>query len=393
MKQPPEALDRREFLRNSALAAGALALPPQDKDQPHGKQKGGVRWKTKRVVLVAFAGGVRSKEVLESPANVPNLTKIAGAGCVFPNVRAANLGHYGAALSLFTGVAEPMGIRDDQRGSSPTIFEYLRKHCGFRNNDIWLSTANGAQGRLFAHSSHPQYGKTFAANVLDGDGIFNKEFKDVLESFGRPKADDPATRKAMDRLAAALDPEQLGAVEGTRPDPAHIRAVERFILEELQGSNTRITGPGAGDAKAIRVAHNLLRVFKPKLLGITLQNADIAHGSYNGYVEVIRRNDAELGKLWQAIQSDRELRETTTVMICPEFGRDANLNQRNGLDHGDGSDSLRRVFMICAGPDFKKNKVISKEIQTVDLCPTVLSLFTRQKATHSNARVIRDAFV
>ena len=67
------------------------------------------------------------------------------------------------------------------------------------------------------------------------------------------------------------------------------------------------------------------------LLGITLQNADIAHGSYNAYVEVIRRNDAEVGKLWETIQKDPELRATTTIVICPEFGRDANLNQRNGL--------------------------------------------------------------
>jgi hypothetical protein len=139
--------------------------------------------------------------------------------------------------------------------------------------------------------------------------------------------------------------------------------VEQFILDELRGKNTNITGPGSGDAKAIRVGQSILRAFKPKLLGITLQNHDVAHSSYNSYVEVIRRNDAEIGQLWSAIQQDQDLRETTTVMICPEFGRDKNLNQRNGLDHGDGSDELRKVFLIAAGPDFKSNTIIHTDIR------------------------------
>jgi hypothetical protein len=387
-------MNRRQFMQDTALAAGALGIPAslaaQDKQKK--QYKNASRYKTKRVIIVAFAGGVRSKEVLETPENVPNLTKIAGAGVAFPNVRATNLGHYGAALSIFTGNTEAMSIRDSQRGLNPTIFEYLRKECGFSNTDIWLSTTNGAQGKLFAHSDHPNYGAKYGANVLDSDGIFNKEFKDVLESFGKPDADSVETTGILDKLARSIDPKKLGKVEGAQPDPSQIRRIERFIMEELRGKNTRITGPGAGDAKAIRVGHNIFRAFKPKLLGITLQNADTAHSSYNGYVEVIRRNDAEIGKLWDAIQRDQELRETTTMIICPEFGRDKNLNQRNGLDHGDGSDCLRKVWMIAAGPDFKTNKVIKKEIQTMAVCPTVMSLFTRKSPRFASASIIKDAF-
>ena len=79
-------------------------------------------------------------------------------------------------------------------------------------------------------------------------------------------------------------------------------------------------------------------------------------------------------------------------MICPEFGRNKNLNQRNGLDHGDGSDCLRRVFLIAAGPDFKTNKIINTEIQTMSVCPTVMSLFTKKKPKFASASIIKDAF-
>ena len=374
---------RRDFLKAGAATLAFPALPGLP---------AGPATRTQRIVLVAFAGGVRSKEVLETPQNVPNLTRIASAGVVMPNVRSENVGHYGAALSIFTGNVEYLGIRENERGVSPTLFEYLRKDCGFGQGDVWLSTSGGAQGRLFAHSDHADYGKDFAANVIDGDGIFNVEFKKVLDSFGRPQNDSDAERATLDRLAGALDPTQLAAVKGKRPDPAQVRRVEKFILDELSGATTRVTGPGAADAKAIRIGLNLLRAFRPKVLGITLQNADIAHGSYNGYVEVIRRNDEELGKLWDTIQADPQLRDSTAIVILPEFGRDQNLNERNGLDHGDGSDCMRKVFLVAAGPDFKKGKVAKDEARTIDVCPTLFSLFSKKPPAFSRARVLRELF-
>ena len=383
MNQP--MVTRRRFLQSSAAAAGVFALP--DLGLP------GVAGKTKRVVLIAFAGGVRAKEVIGTPQNVPNLMRIASQGVVVPKVRCENVGHYGAALSIFTGNTEYLGIRENERGPNPTLFEYLRKDCGLATGDIWLSTAGGAQGRLFACSSHPNYGESYAANVLDGDGIFNVEFKKVLDSFGRPQKDSAADKRALDLLGKALDQTQVQALQGgKKPDPDQVRRVESFILDELSGNTARVTGPGAADAKAIRVGLNILRVFKPKVLGITLQNHDIAHGSYNGYVEVIRRNDEEIGKLWDAIQQDPELKDSTAVLVLPEFGRDKDLNERNGLDHGDRSSELHEVFLLASGPEFKKNKVVTSEARTIDVCPTVLSLFSKQAPAYSKARVLKDLF-
>ncbi len=346
--------------------------------------------KTRHVVVVAFAGGVRAKDVIESPENAPNLHRIASQGAVLPNMRCANVGHYGAALSIFTGNVEVMGIRDDGRGLNPTVFEYLRKDGGLGPGDLWLSTSNGAQGKLFAHSDHPDYGADFGANVLDGDGIFNVEFQKVLQTFGRPKKDSEVELALLDKLAQSMDRQALQGLAGG--DSEHIRRVERFILDELAGETTRVTGPGSGDAKAIRVGLNILRTFRPRMLGITLQNADIAHGSYNGYVEVIRRNDQELGALWDAIQGDEELKDSTALMVLPEFGRDKDLNERNGLDHGDGSDCLRKVFLVAAGPDFVKDKVITREFATHDVCPTAMSLFGLKPGNMVGGKRIADLF-
>lgn len=169
---------RRDFLRTSATALSLPLLPRHDCRALSERAP-----QTKHIVVVAFAGGIRSKDVLETKANAPNLHRIAKNGVMLPNVRAANSGHYGAALSIFTGNVESLGIRDDGRGLNPTMFEYLRKDAAFAQSDLWVSTANGAQGKLFAHSTHPDYGSAYAANLLDGEGIFNVEFQKVLATL------------------------------------------------------------------------------------------------------------------------------------------------------------------------------------------------------------------
>lgn len=391
---PATPLGRRDLLRAAAgagagLAAGAtllgraataLAAEPTP-------------YKTKHVLVVAFAGGVRARECIGTPANVPNLMRIAKRGVVMPNVRAANLGHYGAALAIFTGCPEAQGIRENARGASPTLFEYLRKSANLPAHEVWLSTTAGAQTVNFSYGTHRDYGARYGANLIGTDGLFNAEFRDLITSFGQVSVPSGAEADRVERLARSLDPGWLDGAPGgaLANDPSANLRIQRYILEELRGDTAQITGPGAGDAKAIRVARNLLRLFRPKVIGIVLQNADVAHGSFNSYVEVIRRNDQELGSLWDAVQADAALRDTTAMFVLPEFGRDASLNQRNGLDHGDGSEDLTKVFCVAAGPDFKQDKTIQKPVDAFDICPTVAELF-RAKTPEAKGRTIKALF-
>ena len=122
-----------------------------------------------------------------------------------------------------------------------------------------------------------------------------------------------------------------------------------------------------------------------------LQNHDIAHASYNGYIEVIRRNDEELGRLWDGIQADPTLATTTSIFILPEFGRNKDLNERNGLDHGDGSTDINVISLIAAGPDFKRDQIVKKEVLALDVCPTVCELLGAKPET-AKGKTLRDAF-
>jgi arylsulfatase A-like enzyme len=90
---------------------------------------------------------------------------------------------------------------------------------------------------------------------------------------------------------------------------------------------------------------------------------------------VIRRNDQELGRILDIVNADPQLKETTSILVLPEFGRDKNLNQRNGLDHGDGSPELQKIACVAAGPDIKMaGKVVDADCASVDVCPTVCKL-------------------
>ncbi|MCG3134339.1 MAG: hypothetical protein HMLKMBBP_01644 [Planctomycetes bacterium] len=402
--QPPHAapsrtspLTRRSVLRGAAVAGAAAALPAV---LPRGVASSAAfaappapTYRTKHVIVVAFAGGVRARECIGKPSNVPNLMRIAEKGAVLPNVKAANLGHYGAALAIFTGCPDAQGIRENARGENPTIFEYLRKDAGLPAHEVWLSTTAGAQTVNFAYGTHADYGAKYGANLISTDGLFNAEFRDLVGSFGQVSVPSDAEAARVEKLAKSLDPKWTagGKGDGLSNDPAANLRIQRYILEELRGDTSDITGPGAGDAKSIRVARNLFRLFRPKLIACVLQNADVAHGSFNSYEEVIRRNDRELGLLWDAVQSDAQLRDTTSIFVLPEFGRDASLNQRNGLDHGDGSEDLGKIFCVAAGPDFKQGKTLSAGVDAFDVCPTIAQLFGA-KAPVSRGKAVKALF-
>lgn len=387
----PSKLDRRDFLLTTAGLAAAAAWPRglygQDAKAPVKK------YKTERVVVVAFAGGVRTRDTIGAPANVPRMMQIAKKGVVMPAVKAANLGHFGATLSILTGVDEPYGIRENDRGDYPTVFEMLRKNARLAAGDVWLSATGGAQQQNLTYSYDRRYGQAYGANLVSSDGVFNEEFKKILSSFGEARLPEGAEAEALNDLRGAL---ARSAAERTGGAPdlnsaTTLRSIEKFLLDELKGDSARITGPGAADAKSLRTAANLFRAFKPRVMGVVLQQADVAHGSYNAYVEVIRRNDEELGRFWDFIQADPSLRDTTSIFILPEFGRNKDLNERNGLDHGDGSPDLGTVALVAAGPDFKKDKILKSEARTIDVAPTVCELFG-VKCEAKKAKPIRDLF-
>lgn len=101
----------------------------------------------------------------------------------------------------------------------------------------------------------------------------------------------------------------------------------------------------------------------------------------------MRRNDAAIGELWTAVKGDPELADSTAFLVCPEFGRDRDLNSRRGLDHGDGSEDMSFVTCLAWGPDFKRRAIVKDDVMVIDVAPTVCEILGA-KARFSNGKML-----
>jgi hypothetical protein len=113
---------------------------------------------------------------------------------------------------------------------------------------------------------------------------------------------------------------------------------------------------------------------------------------YNAYLRAQVVADACVRHLWEMIQSTDGLRDETAVLILPEHGRHLFSNGNNpdslgrsGIDHGQGDDGDRNVWMLALGPDFKPGQVLeptgitqpgraSGRYETIDMTMTAASL-------------------
>ena len=48
--------------------------------------------------------------------------------------------------------------------------------------------------------------------------------------------------------------------------------------------------------------------------------------------------------------------------------------------------------MFAASPDFKQDKVVKTDVRTIDVCPTLYSLFSKRPPRLSKAKVIKSIF-
>ncbi|MCS6861635.1 MAG: alkaline phosphatase family protein [Abditibacteriales bacterium] len=378
---------RRSFLRIAGV--GSTILP----SALRGVFAQSPAFKTQRVVIIVFGGGVRTLDAFgfnydtQRQDRTPNARSLMELGlkegAMFPATRAAGGSHYGASLAIFTGVPEGMTERSMQRTLNPTVFEYVRKQKNLDANHVWLVASSPGQSLNFGHSVHPDYGARYGANVLSPEGLLNPALAQAAQRHGVQP--DDAAADAVHRLRSALN---AAPPEGFASDASTTRQMERRLMQMLNDAKP-FTGVNAADARTMAVATDILKTVKPLVLGVHLDNADIAHTSYRNYLQVISDNDRAIQQMMNTIKADPQLKDSTTVFILPEFGRDAGSpNKFGGLDHISPSLHLGYVTLVVWGPDVKKG-IYNKEISAADVCPTACYLLG-VKAEHAKGRVLTE---
>lgn len=424
-------MNRKEFLVKAGLTtAGTIGIPYL---LPSGKLWARTHsLKADHVVLVMFAGGVRQQEsVLQryledsqgvsgaggnimynlfeggaptkkiaygtDPAGgtrgadpIPKLLSqsLQKQGTLFPEMRAQSAGHYVGLNTLLTGnPGVSQGLR--VRPRFPTIFEYLRKHAGFKATETWfIGSGIGNSTPLLNSSNHAQYGLAYGANFFAAPVTFSNIGRDILADakvYSEAELGPMYQMKEFLDQAFGLDQSQYTTIRNTPEERTVIKSFVRDVFRRLQNGQIQFPPVNSnGDSVNIGFAAEVLRYFKPRLLALNIGAVDSCHSNFTDYVRALHRADHATGWLWNYIQTQiPEMSGNTVFIIAPECGRNLNPNpilDENdwyAYDHSDAN--AMRVWGLMAGKGIPSSAVFGSESnpqgRLTDIVPTIADIF------------------
>jgi len=284
--------------------------------------------------------------------------------------------------------------------------------------------------RALISSDNPAYGNRYAGVYLQPPGVM-QPLAPIIASGQRTLnltqanpalpaiPSDPAEDAAAARLTSILDgnapayasddatvhlsPDDNGQIQAHLADIYADSTYGKFFPQSFGIGLRKADGTidATNDVRTIYHAERVLARFRPSVMAITLLDVDTCHTDFNGYLRAQQLADAAVADLWDAIQADPELRATTTMIVLPEHGRHLFMNGNNvdslgrsGIDHGQGDDGDRNVFLLALGPDIKPNNVIaptgitqtgrsSGRYETIDAVMTAMSVLGHDAAMTS----------
>src|SRR5438132_3732505 len=145
----------------------------------------------------------------------------------------------------------------------------------------------------------------------------------------------------------------------------------KLSVDDFKAHARTLSSP---DELSVYIARQLMRQVAPSLLWITMHDIDIAHaGTYSLYIDGIRRTDRLCAEVWKIIDSEPEYAGKTTLLILPDFGRDADDDPGgNGFQHHRTGDPLSRTtWLMAIGPAIRAGVVHDRADESLDLVPTL----------------------
>ena len=299
-------------------------------------------------------------------------------------------GHYSG---LVTGVSGNYGVAQglQARPEHPTIFEYLRRHAGFKATDTWF-IGNGINNStpLLNYSAHANYGAQYGANFFAPNVTFGEQGQKHLKGFRSFHPDEELTPVMEMREFLNQNYMRVGrGIPNLNNTEEEIDSIKQFIEATFERlDNNQIAFPpvvDSGDLSTIGYATEVLRWFKPKLTVINMSSVDSCHSSYTNYLQALHRGDHAIGFLWDFIQEQiPEMANNTLMIVQPEHGRNYESNAITdendwfSFDHDSDANS-RRIFNMMVGPCVDSNLIIGNPDNPIgdaaDVVPTIAEVF------------------
>ena len=350
---------RREFLRNVASVTLGSTLVPSS------FARAAALPKQKKVVVITFGGGARDQETFapEGQENVPNMLRelIPRATFFTQVVNRGILGHYVATASLATGTYETINNFAALPPENPTVFEYYRKELKQPSSDAWVVAPSNGFNHI-GESSSRSFGPGLGARVILPKHLLNAAIASRQADYAHLLRDNYES--------PYLTPELSGS-------DFELEQLERLLKLSVDDFKVHARTLSSPDELSVYIAKQLMRQVAPSLLWITMHDIDIAHaGTYSLYVEGIRRTDRLCAEMWKTIEGEPEYAGKTTLLILPDFGRDADNDAGgNGFQHHRTGDALSRTtWLIAMGPGIHEGVVYDRAVDSLDLVPTIGSM-------------------
>lgn len=352
---------RREFLRDVGGMAVGTAFMNTVNPFAHGMSLK----KKRKTIVVTFGGGARDQETfaLEGQMNIPHmLRELIPQSSFFTQVTNCGiLGHYVATASLATGVYETLNNFSAVPPDHPTVFEYFRKDLGRPGSDAWVVAPSNGFNRI-GESDCRSYGPEFGAQVILPKHLLS------AASIGRHADYDHLLHDNYET------PLYVPHLEGGEFELKQLEQILKLSVSDFTAHARTLSSP---DELSVYIARRLMHQESPSLLWLTMHDIDVAHsGAFSLYVDAIRRTDRLCAELWNAIQQEPEYAGNTTLLILPDFGRDADEDSGgNGFQHHrTGDPASRTTWMMALGAGVRQGIVYDTPIQSIDLVPTLGSM-------------------
>jgi hypothetical protein len=348
--------NRREFLRSAAgLTLGSALLRSSFARAANVPRK-------KKVVVVTFGGGARDQETFspEGQENIPNMMRdlLPRATFFTQVVNRGILGHYVATASLATGVYETINNFAALPPANPTVFEYYRKDLRRPSSDAWVVAPSNGFNRI-GESNHRSYGEGTGARVILPKFLLKAAMSDRgadYEHLLRDNYENPYYTPELGNREFELQ---------------QLEMILKLSAADFKAHAKTLSSP---DELSLYIVRQLIRQVAPSILWITMHDIDVAHaGAYSLYIEGIQRTDRLCAELWKLLENEPEYSGKTTLLVLPDFGRDADDDAGgNGFQHHRTGDlAARTTWLMAIGPGIREGIIYDRAVESIDLVPTL----------------------
>lgn len=380
-------LDRRTFVKGAVsgtigLWAGSAWAAPAEKAE---KSEQRPEYHGPNVIIIRFGGGVRRLETIDADHTYAPYFRheLAHRGTLFTDTSISatfrrngettqvQTGHQQGTLNVLCGRydryedVDKQPFREAFEPTVPTLFEYLRKAYGVAPHQALLvNNEDRTQEEFYSFSNHHLFGVRYRSNVLS---LYRFKVWKLEQKLASGRLDDPQRAQLQKELA------RLKAKDYRKEDD-DLRSLE---LEQFWHRWREYYGESGfvnprGDRLLTELVTRALAELRPRLMMVNYTDPDYVHwGNMSHYTRGIAIIDQGLKRLVTAVEADPEYRDNTIFLIVPDCGRDSNPYMAVPCQHHFNTKSSRQVFALLFGPGIRRNVVVDKPSEQIQVAATV----------------------